>query len=116
MAVKLRLTRTGRKNFPFFRIGAYDSRTQRDGKALEYLGYYDPRMITKERLKMDIDRVKYWLSIGAEPSETIASFLRENKIPYKKNAKRTARNKARSKKRALKRKEKRRSAAGNAKP
>lgn len=114
MAVKIRLTRTGRKNYPFYRIGAFDSRMQRDGAALEYLGYYDPREITRKRLEMNVERVKYWLSVGAEPSETVASFLRAEKVEYKKErtVRRRARTRDRMKGRAAARKARRRTAGG----
>lgn len=77
MAVRIRLKRVGRKNRPAYRIGVFDTRSPRDGKAIELLGHYDPQVEDKEK-KFDLDeeRVRYWLSVGAKPSETVASFLR----------------------------------------
>ncbi len=81
MAVKIRLSRGGARNTPFYNIVASDSRYPRDGKFLEKLGFYNPK-VSKEketelnkRVKFDIERVKYWLSVGAEPSETVAKML-----------------------------------------
>ncbi|MAG34301.1 MAG: 30S ribosomal protein S16 [Deltaproteobacteria bacterium] len=99
MAVRIRLTRIGRMHRPFYRIGAFDSRTRRDGAALEYLGYYDPMLTTGTRVKLDKEKAEAWVAKGALPSETVASFFREAGIAYKKNA----RNKARNKKRTAKR-------------
>lgn len=104
MAVRIRLTRTGRIHRPFYRIGAFDSRTRRDGEALEYIGYYDPMLSTGTRVKLDKERAEAWVSKGAIPSETVASFFREAGIRYKKNARNTARNKDRSTKRIAKKK------------
>ena len=76
MAVKLRLKRMGRRHRAFFRISAMDSRSPRDGRTLEELGIYDP--INKDvnaQLKMNEERVRYWLSQGAVPSETVRSLL-----------------------------------------
>ncbi len=77
MAVKIRLTRTGRRNKPFHRLGAFDSRTRRDGKAIEGLGHYDPYAEKDEdKFKFNKERIEYWLSVGAQPSETVASILK----------------------------------------
>jgi len=76
MAVKLRLTRLGRRHRPFFRINAVEARTPRDGKILERLGHYDP--IEKDKSKqvvIDTERVRYWLEKGAIPTETVAQLL-----------------------------------------
>ena len=99
MAVRIRLTRTGRIHRPFYRIGAFDSRTRRDGEALEYLGYYDPLMTTGTRVKLNKEATEAWVAKGAIPSETVASFLREAGITYKKTSRNNARNKARAAKR-----------------
>jgi small subunit ribosomal protein S16 len=72
--VKIRLTRTGRKGKAYWRIGAFDARTRRDGKPIEYLGSYDPH---KEK---DEERVQYWLSKGAQPTETVAQILRKQGV------------------------------------
>ena len=81
MAVRIRLKRMGRRNRPFYRIGVFDSRTKRDGKTIEELGFYDP--IQKEEAKQvrfDRDRALYWLSKGARPSETVASIFKRHGI------------------------------------
>lgn len=72
--VRLRLTRTGRKKRPFYRIVAADSRAPRDGRIIERLGYYDP-MLNPSDLKVDLDRVDYWLSVGASTTETVGSLI-----------------------------------------
>ena len=73
MAVKLRLKRLGRSHGAFFRLNAIDSRTARDGRVIEELGYYDPR--NKEQAKQfvaKLDRCRYWMDQGAVPSETVS--------------------------------------------
>src|SRR5262245_12561118 len=81
MAVVLRMKRTGRKNRPSFRLSATDSRSARDGRTLETLGHYDPASpVADLRLKLDPERILYWLGQGALPSETVASILRRQKI------------------------------------
>ncbi len=74
--VRIRMSRLGRKHRPFFRINAVEKRTPRDGKILEALGWYDP-MATEEgkSLKLDLDRVKHWLALGAQPSDTVNDML-----------------------------------------
>ena len=99
MAVRIRLTRIGRMHRPFYRIGCFDGRTRRDGAALEYLGYYDPLLTTGTRVKLDKEKAEAWIAKGAQPSETVASFLREAGIQYKKTARNRNRNKARAAKR-----------------
>lgn len=74
MAVRLRLTRLGRKKRPFYRIIAADSRSPRDGRSIELLGHYDP-MSNPGALKIDLDRVDYWIGVGAQPSDTVASLI-----------------------------------------
>ena len=76
MAVKIRMTRMGRRHRPFFRINAVEGRTPRDGKILEKLGHYDP--IEKDPAKqvvLNIERVQHWLDLGAVPSETVSQIL-----------------------------------------
>jgi small subunit ribosomal protein S16 len=101
MSVKLRCTRTGRVHRPFFRIGAFDSRTRRDGAALEYLGYYDPILSTGQRVKLDREKVERWLGRGAIPSETVKTFLREAGIPFSKRERDRASNARRAGKRKV---------------
>jgi small subunit ribosomal protein S16 len=76
MAVKIRLKRVGAKNKPAFRIVVADGRCPRDGRFIEELGTYSPRN-KGNNVTMDLDRVKYWLSKGAQPSETVASFIKK---------------------------------------
>jgi small subunit ribosomal protein S16 len=77
MAVRIRLKRTGRKNRPFYRICVFDSRTRRDGKPIEELGAYDPRGDDwSQKVTLKRQRAHYWLTVGALPSETVASILR----------------------------------------
>jgi len=75
LAVRLRLARYGSKKKPFYRVVATDSRAPRDGRFIEILGYYDPRK-EPSLVKIDRERVTYWLSQGAKPSETVDKLLR----------------------------------------
>jgi len=84
MAVKLRMTRIGRRHRPFFRINAVESRTPRDGRILEKLGHYDP--IEKDKTKQIVlnkERAEYWLSKGAVPSDTVSQILLRQGIKHK---------------------------------
>jgi small subunit ribosomal protein S16 len=84
MAVKLRLKRFGRKNHAFFRLNAIDSRTPRDGRVIEELGFYDPKNKDKEKQFLGkMERCKYWLDNGAVPSETVSSLLKKNGLEHK---------------------------------
>jgi len=76
MAVKIRMKRVGAKNAPVFRIVVADGRSPRDGKFIEELGTYQPRK-KDNNFTLDLDRAKYWLSKGAQPSETVASFIKK---------------------------------------
>ena len=81
MAVRLRLKRFGRRNRPFFRLNAMDSRAPRDGKVIEELGWYDPRAQEADRqLSLNRERIQYWLSVGAQPSETVRDLLKRNGV------------------------------------
>lgn len=73
--VKIRLTRVGSKKQPSYRIVAIESRAARDGKYIEVLGYYNPRTQPSTEI-IDEERVLYWLSVGAQPSESITSILK----------------------------------------
>lgn len=75
MAVRLRLTRIGKKKQPSYRIIATDSQSPRDGRQIERLGHYNPRT-EPPTLQVNLERVDYWLSVGASPSETVASLIR----------------------------------------
>jgi small subunit ribosomal protein S16 len=77
MAVVLRLSRGGSKKRPYYRIVVADERSPRDGKYIEKIGNYDPRLPkdSPDRVKLDTDRAKHWLSVGAQPSDRVARFL-----------------------------------------
>lgn len=76
MAVKLRLKRVGTKNSPVYRIVVADGRSPRDGKFIEEIGTYNPIQKT-DNFTIKLDRAEYWVSKGAQPSETVASFIRK---------------------------------------
>ncbi len=77
MAVVLRLSRGGSKKRPYYRIVVADERSPRDGKYIEKIGNYDPRLAkdSPDRVKIDTERAKHWLSVGAQPSDRVARFL-----------------------------------------
>ena len=75
MAVRIRMKRVGAKNAPYFRIVVADSRSPRDGKFIEEIGTYQP-LKKGDNYKLDLDRANYWISKGAQPSDTVASFLK----------------------------------------
>jgi small subunit ribosomal protein S16 len=84
MSVKLRFKRMGRSNAAFFRLSAIDSRSPRDGRVIEELGYYNPR--EKDQAKQfvaKLDRCKHWLDVGAIPSETVSSLLKKAGVEHK---------------------------------
>ncbi len=84
MAVKLRLKRLGRKHRSFFRLTAIEGRNPRDGRVLEELGLYDPEnRIESQQVKLNDERIKYWLGVGAVPSDTVRSLLKKNGIATK---------------------------------
>lgn len=75
------MQRLGRKNRPFYRISAIDQRTRRDGRVIEQLGWYDPLSPdAAKQLVINDDRVKHWLSVGAQPSDTVRDFLAKRSI------------------------------------
>jgi small subunit ribosomal protein S16 len=78
MAVKLRLTRAGAKKNPFYRVVVADSRSPRDGKFIERIGIYDPTRQPAE-VRFDMERVNYWLSKGALPSETVGQLIERSR-------------------------------------
>ncbi len=79
MAVRLRLKRIGTKNNPCWRVVAADSRSPRDGRHIEELGFYNP---TSDPAELDIneERIKYWLSVGAQPTQQVESLLKKVNI------------------------------------
>lgn len=74
--VKLRLRRMGAKKRPSYRIVAADSRSPRDGAFIESVGFYDP-ITEPATIKVDLDRARHWLSVGAQPTETVNSLLKK---------------------------------------
>ena len=81
MSVKIRLRREGTKNVPCYRIVVTDSRSPRDGRFVENLGTYDPRK-TDVNFTIDLERARFWIQRGAQPSETVRSIIkRAEKAP-----------------------------------
>jgi small subunit ribosomal protein S16 len=81
MAVKLRFVRVGKKNQPAFRLCAIESRNARDGAYLENIGFYDPSLADdKKKIRIDKARAEYWLSVGAQPSQTVLDFFKREKV------------------------------------
>jgi small subunit ribosomal protein S16 len=79
--VRIRMKSMGRRHRPFFRICAIDSRRPRDGRPIEELGYYDPMSRNPDtQTVIDVSRTRYWLSVGAQPSEKVQALLRRLKI------------------------------------
>ena len=76
MPVRIRLKRIGAKNKPAFRIVVADGRSPRDGRFIEELGTYLPQK-KGEKFTLDLERAKYWMSVGAQPSDTVASFIKK---------------------------------------
>ena len=72
--VKIRLTRKDNKKSPFYRIIVADSRAPRDGKFIDIVGTYNP-LVTPAEIKIDAEKAKHWLSVGAKPSDTVKSML-----------------------------------------
>ncbi|MDR5652876.1 30S ribosomal protein S16 [Ruixingdingia sedimenti] len=77
MSMKIRLARGGSKKRPYYAIVASDSRMPRDGRFLEKLGTYNPLLAkdSEDRVKMNMERVQYWLDQGAQPTDRVARFL-----------------------------------------
>ena len=79
MAVKIRLTRMGKKKTPFYRVVVADERTRRDGAPIEEIGYYNP-MTNPADIKIDAEKANKWLACGAQPTETVRSLLKKTEI------------------------------------
>ena len=116
MALKIRLSRAGAKKRPFYRVVVADGRSPRDGRYLERLGTYDP-MLPKdhpERVRLNEERIRHWLGVGALPSERVARFLGAAEIipmPAQRNNPQKAKPKAKAVERAAARAEKAEAAA-----
>jgi small subunit ribosomal protein S16 len=78
MAVSIRLRREGTKNRPYYKVVVADKRSPRDGKFIEIIGAYDPKK-PDHNSTLNIDRVEYWISKGAQPSDTVRSLIKQNK-------------------------------------
>ncbi len=74
--VVLRLKRQGRRHRPFYRVNAMDRRSPRDGRVIEHIGWYDPLAPEDRQLSINVPRADYWLSVGAQPSRTVAGLLK----------------------------------------
>ena len=74
--VKIRLKRMGMKKSPFYRVVVIDSRDARNGRPIEEIGYFNP-MTEPNELKIDTERAKYWLGVGAQPTLTVKTLLRK---------------------------------------
>lgn len=87
MAMKLRLARGGSKKRPFYSIVASDSRMPRDGRFIEKLGTYNPLLAkdSEDRVKMDLERVQYWLGEGAQPTDRVSRMLETAGVIAKKD-------------------------------
>lgn len=77
--VKIRLTRMGAHKNPFYRIIVADSRARRDGPFIEIIGTYDPKKEPSE-IKVDSERVKYWIQRGAQPTDTVKKLLQKSGV------------------------------------
>lgn len=78
MAVRIRMKKMGRRHRPFYRICATDVRSPRDGRVLEVLGTYDPMIPeTDARVVMNVERIQYWLSVGAQPTEKVKVLIKK---------------------------------------
>ena len=79
MAVKMRLRRMGTKKAPFYRVIVADSRSPRDGRFIEEIGYYNP-LTNPAEIKIDGEKAKKWIANGAQPTETVKSLLKKSGI------------------------------------
>lgn len=97
MVVALRLKRFGRRNRPYYRICVFDSHTRRDGAPIEEIGHYDP-LDPAPGKKFDVneERARYWISVGAQPSETVASLLGSRGLELPAGRSRKARRRAKA--------------------
>ena len=79
MSVRIRLKRVGRRHRPAYRVAAMDKRQARDSRVIEELGFYDP-LATEEHNQFTVkqDRIAYWLSVGAQPSDTVRQLLKKH--------------------------------------
>ena len=78
MSVSIRLRREGAKNRPYYKVVVTDSHSPRDGKFIEVIGTYDPKK-TGQNSSLKVERAEYWISKGAQPSDTVRSLIKKNK-------------------------------------
>ena len=78
MAVSIRLRREGARNRPYYKVVVADSRSPRDGKFIEIIGTYDPK-IPGHNSSLNVERVEYWINKGAQPSDTVRSLIKKTK-------------------------------------
>ena len=78
--VVLRLKRMGRRHRPFYRLNAMDKRAPRNGRVIEELGWFDPVAPDDKQLSLKSERIDYWLSVGAQPSDTVRTLLKRSGI------------------------------------
>ena len=76
--VKIRLARGGTKKKPYYRVVVADQRCKRNGRYLEHIGFYNP-MVTEKRFEIDKERVKHWLSVGAQPTDRVSRLMKQAK-------------------------------------
>jgi len=79
MAVKIRLARLGAKKAPFYRIVVMDSKKARNGEYVDLIGTYNPVKEPAE-IKIDAEKAKYWISVGAQPTDTVRALLKKNSV------------------------------------
>ncbi len=81
MAVRIRLKRIGRRHRPAYRLTAVDSRKARDSKVIEELGWFDPlKPQDDQQVELKKERIEYWLSVGAQPSDTVRALLKKQSV------------------------------------
>ena len=76
--VKISLARGGTKKKPYYRVVVADQRCKRDGRYLEHIGFYNP-MVTENRFEINTERVKHWLSVGAQPTDRVSRLMKQAK-------------------------------------
>ena len=76
--VKIRLARGGTRKKPYYRVVVADQRCKRDGRYLEHIGFYIP-MVSENRFEIDAERVKHWLSVGAQPTDRVSRLMKQAK-------------------------------------
>lgn len=80
MSVRIRMKRFGRKNRPYYRVCVIDRRKAREGKPIEEVGTYDPMVYDKaKRVTLNLERIEYWISVGAQPSDHVATLIKKVK-------------------------------------